>query len=102
MVPTATSFALLIIPTSPALAEIQSRVLQTAARTLGLQIHLLDAATNRDLDAVFASLAQLRAGGLVISSDSFFFTRSEQLAAMAVRHAVRAIFGFREFAVTSR
>jgi ABC-type uncharacterized transport system substrate-binding protein len=98
MVPTATTFALLINPTSPALAEIQSRDLQTAARTLGLQIHLLHAATDRDLDAVFASLAQLRAGGLVISSDSFFFTRSEQLAAMAVRHAVPAIFGFREFA----
>ena len=98
IVPTASTFALLVNPTSPALAEAQSRDLQAAARTLGLQIHLLRAVTDHDFDAVFASLVGLRAGGLVISSDSFFFTRSEQLAALALRHAVPTIFGFREFA----
>ena len=98
MVPTATTFALLVNPTSPNLAEAQSRDLQAAARTLGLQIHLLQASTDHDLDTVFASLVPLRTGGLVISSDSFLFTRSEQIAALAVRHAVPTIFGFREFA----
>jgi putative tryptophan/tyrosine transport system substrate-binding protein len=98
MVPTATTFALLVNPTSPNLAEAQSLDLQKAARALGLQVHLLQASTDQDFDTVFATLVKLRAGGLVISSDSFFFTRSEQLAALAARHAVPAIFGFREFA----
>ena len=97
--PAATTFALLVNPTSPDLAEAQSRDLQTAARSLGLQIHLLHASTDRDLESVFETLVQLRPGGLVISSDSFLFTRTEQLAALALRHRVPAIFGFREFAV---
>jgi putative ABC transport system substrate-binding protein len=97
VVPAATTFALLVNPTSPILAEAQSRDLQIAARSLGLQIDLLHANTDRDLDAVFATLIQQRLGGLVISSDSFLFTRSEQLAALALRHRVPAIFGFREF-----
>jgi ABC-type uncharacterized transport system substrate-binding protein len=71
--------------------------LQTAARSLGLQLHILHASTDRDFDAAFASVARLRAGGLVISSDSFFFSRSDQLATLAARYAVPTIFGFREF-----
>jgi putative tryptophan/tyrosine transport system substrate-binding protein len=98
MVPTASTFALLVNPTSPNLAEAQSNDLQAAARNLGLQIHVLEASTDRDLDTAFATLVRRRAGGLVISSDSFLFARGEQLAALAVRHAVPAIFGFREFA----
>jgi ABC-type uncharacterized transport system substrate-binding protein len=98
MIPTASVIALLVNPTSPNLAEAQARDLQTAARTLGLQIHVLQASTDRDFDAIFANLAQLGAGGLVISSDSFFFSRSEQLAALAARHAVPAIYPFREHA----
>jgi putative ABC transport system substrate-binding protein len=98
MVPTAKIIALLINPTSPNLAEAQTRDLHTAARTLGLQIHVLQASSDRDFDTVFASLAQLRAGALVITSDSFFFSRSEQLAALAARHAVPAIYPFREHA----
>jgi putative ABC transport system substrate-binding protein len=99
MVPNATSLALLINPTSPNLAEAQSRDLQTAARSRGLQLHVLRASTDEDLDTAFTSVSQLRAGGLVISSDSFFFSRSNQLATLAVRHAVPTIFGFREFVV---
>ena len=98
MVPTATTFALLVNPTSPNLADAQSKDLQAAARTLGLQIHVLQASTDSELNTVFERLAQLQASGLVISSDSFLFARGEQLAALAVRHAVPAIFGFREFA----
>jgi len=98
MVPTATTIALLVNPTSSNLAEAQARDLQTAARILGLHIHILSASTDRDFDSVFATLVQLRAGGLVISSDSFLFSRSEQLAALAARHAVPAIYPFREHA----
>ena len=79
-------------------AETLSRDLQAAARTLGLQLHVLHASTERDFDTVFATLVQLRAGALVIGSDPFFNSRSEQLAALALRHAVPAIYQFREFA----
>jgi ABC-type uncharacterized transport system substrate-binding protein len=99
LMPTTSAFALLINPTSPALAEIQSRDLQAAARNLGLQVYLLEASTDRDLDAAFARVVQLRSGGLVISSDSYFYSRREQLAALARRYAVPAICGFREFAM---
>jgi putative ABC transport system substrate-binding protein len=97
MVPKANSLALLINPTSPNLAETQSRDLQAAARSQGVQLHVLRASTEQDFETAFASVIQLRAGGLVISSDSFFFTRSAQLAKLALRHAVPTIFGFREF-----
>jgi len=97
MVPRATSLALLINPTSPNLADAQSRDLQATARSRGLQLHLLRASTDQDFDTAFASMAQLGASGLVISSDSFFFSRSAQLATLAIRHAVPTIFGFREF-----
>jgi putative ABC transport system substrate-binding protein len=97
MVPNATSLALLINPTSPNLAETQSRDLQTAARSRGLQLHVLRASSDPEFETAFESVARLRAAGLVISSDSFFFSRSNQLATLAARHAVPAIFGFREF-----
>ena len=65
---------------------------------LGLELHVLNASTERDFDAVFAKLIELRAGGLVIGPDVFFVNRSEQLAALSLRHAMPTIFQFREFA----
>jgi len=97
LVPTATVIALLIDPTDPSGAEITTRDLQAAAHTLGLKLHVLNASTERDFDAVFANLIQLRAGGLVIGGSAFFVARSEQLAALAARHAVPAVFETREF-----
>jgi putative ABC transport system substrate-binding protein len=97
MVPNATSLAVLINPTSPNLAETQSRELQTAARARSLPLHVLRASTDAEFDAVFESITRLRAGGLVISGDSYFYSRSKQLAALATRHSVPTIFGFREF-----
>ena len=97
MVPHATSLALLINPTSPNLAEAQSSTLEAAARSRGLQLHVLKASTDKDFDTAFARVVQLGASGLVISSDSFFFSQSAQLARLALRHAVPTIFGFREF-----
>jgi putative ABC transport system substrate-binding protein len=99
MVPASSSFGLLLNPTSPNLAEAQSRDLHAAARMLGLRIHVLQASTDDELESIFAGLVQLQAGGLVISSDSFFYTRVAQLAGLGLRYAMPAIFGFREFPV---
>jgi putative tryptophan/tyrosine transport system substrate-binding protein len=97
LVPTATIMAVLVNPAYPS-AEIQSRGMQAAARTLGVQLHILRASNERDIDDAFATLAQLRAGAFVISSDPFFNSRAEQFAALALRHAVPTIFQYREFA----
>ena len=98
IVPAARDFAVLVNPTSPALAKAQTNDLQAAAQALGLQLHVLQASTDSDFETVFTRLGQLKVAGLVISSDSFFFARSGQLAALANRHATPAIFGFPEFA----
>jgi putative ABC transport system substrate-binding protein len=99
LVPTASVMALLVNPTDPALAESATKELQEAASILGLKLHVMQASTDRDFDAVFAKLIQLRAGGLVIGSDPFFTSRSQQLAKLTVDHAVPAVYQFREFAV---
>ena len=78
LVPSASIVALLINPTHPA-AETASKDLQAAARTLGLEFHVLHASTEHDFDTVFATLAQVGAGALVIGADAFFVSRSEQL-----------------------
>jgi putative tryptophan/tyrosine transport system substrate-binding protein len=96
LAPTANIVAALVNPNTPA-AETQSTDLQTAARTLGLKLHVLHARTEGDFDTVFATLLQLGAGGLVVGNDTFFSTRSEQLAALALRHGVPAIFQYRQF-----
>jgi putative tryptophan/tyrosine transport system substrate-binding protein len=96
LIPGVAVVAVLINPTSPT-ADSQLRNLQAAARALGLQLHVLQASTERDFDTVFATLLQLRAGGLVVASDTFFATHSEQLAALTVRHAVPAITQSRDF-----
>jgi ABC-type uncharacterized transport system substrate-binding protein len=98
MVPAATHYAVLVNPTSPNLAAIQSRDLQAAARVLGLKVHVLEASTDRDFETVFQQMGQLGAEALVVTSDSFFFSRSEQIAALASRYRMPAIYGFRESA----
>jgi putative ABC transport system substrate-binding protein len=97
--PAATVMALLVNPTNRTLAETQSSEVLSAAHTIGLELHVLNASSERDFDGVFAKLIELRAGGLVIAGDPFFTDRQEQLAALAVRHAVPAIYQGREFAV---
>jgi putative ABC transport system substrate-binding protein len=97
LVPTATTIAVLLNPTNP-VTEARSREVQAAARILGLQLHVLYASTEPDFDTAFATLVQLGAGGLVIGPDAFFVSRSEQLAALTVRHAVPTIYQLREFA----
>ena len=97
LVPVATSMVMLINPTNPN-ASAYMRETQAAARTLGLQLHVLQASAEGDFEMVFEDLARLRAGGLVIAVDTFFISRSEQLAALALRHAVPTIYLYREFA----
>jgi putative tryptophan/tyrosine transport system substrate-binding protein len=82
--------AALINPSDPGRAAIISKSLQSAARTLGVQLHVLHGSTDRDLDTLFASLVQLRAGGLVIGGDPFFNSRGKKLGALSMRHAMPA------------
>jgi putative ABC transport system substrate-binding protein len=98
LVPTAKTVALLVNPTSST-AESGLKDAQAATAALGLELHVLGASSERDFDAVFDDLARLRAGALVISTDPFFTSRSEQLATLALRHAIPAIFRVRAFAV---
>jgi putative ABC transport system substrate-binding protein len=97
LVPTASVIALLVNPTDAAYAEQTTRDVQAAARSFGLELHILNASSERDFDAVFAELIRLRAGGLVIGGGAFFISREEQLAVLTVRHAVPAVFETRGF-----
>jgi putative tryptophan/tyrosine transport system substrate-binding protein len=96
LLPAATTIGLLLNPTN-AVAEIQSKDLQAAARTLGLQLQIANASTERDFDAAFATLSQGQVGGLVIGTDGFLVSQSEQLAALTVRYALPTIFQYRAF-----
>jgi putative tryptophan/tyrosine transport system substrate-binding protein len=98
LVPTARVIALLINPANPTIAETNTKAIQAAAPSFGLELHVLNASTERDFDGVFAKLTQLRAGGLVIGPDPFFTSQREQLAALALRHAVPTIYQTRGFA----
>jgi len=98
VVPAATVVGLLVNPTSPDLVEADVKEQRAAAQTLGLELHVLNASTERDFDSIFATLPQLRAGGLVIGTDSFFNTQKEHLAALSVRHRVPTVHQYREFA----
>jgi putative tryptophan/tyrosine transport system substrate-binding protein len=102
LVPMATTIAFLINPTNPFFPSFNrdrtpTEPLQTAARSLGLELIVLQASGERDFDSVFASLLQLRAGALLTNNDPLFGSHTEQLAALTVRHAVPAIFPNREF-----
>jgi putative ABC transport system substrate-binding protein len=97
LVPRAAVIALLINPNN-ATAERVIRDVQEAARTNGLQLHVLKASSEREIDSAFASLVQLHADALVVGADPFLSTRREQLVTLASRHAVPAIYAWREFA----
>ncbi|HYA05228.1 MAG TPA: ABC transporter substrate-binding protein [Xanthobacteraceae bacterium] len=92
LLPSAKVLAALVNPSAPATSEPQTRDLQAAAPTLGIELHVLNASSDHDLDAAFVTLRQLRAGGLVIVPDVFTNSASKELAALALRHKVAAIF----------
>ena len=100
LLPAARVIALLVNPTNPTVAEPQEREVLAAARALGLEVRVLQAANSeRDFDGVFAKLIELHAAGLMISADALFTSQSQQLAALAVCHAVPAVHARREFAM---
>jgi putative tryptophan/tyrosine transport system substrate-binding protein len=97
LVPQARVIALLVNPNRPDTENVIGGV-QEAARAKGMELHILKAGTETEIDSASATHAQLRAGGLVAASDPFFNSRREQLVALASRHAVPAIWEWREFA----
>jgi putative ABC transport system substrate-binding protein len=100
LVSTATIIALLVNPTNPFVSETETRDLQAAARTLDLTLHVLHASSEQEIETAFMTLVQLRAGALVIGTDALFNSRSEQLAVLTLRHAVPAIYQYREFVLS--
>jgi len=97
-IPTVTKVGLLVNPRTPLFAETLKREVEGAARDLGIGVHVLQASTEGYFETVFATMAQLGLGGLVVGPDTFFTTRSEELAALALRHRIPAIYQYREFA----
>jgi len=97
LLPSVTVVAVLVNPANPALFEPFVRSLQTAASGLGLELRVLNASTERELDTVFAALVQLKAGALIIGPDTFFNSHIEQIAALAIGHAVPAVYQYRPF-----
>jgi putative tryptophan/tyrosine transport system substrate-binding protein len=97
LVPSATTIAVLVNPKYPD-AEAQIREVQEAARTLGLLLHIVKASSESDFEPAFATVIEQRAGALLIASDPFLFSRRNRLVALAARHAIPAIYQFRESA----
>jgi putative ABC transport system substrate-binding protein len=89
--------AVLINPASPNTGKLAASM-HEAARSIGLELRVVHAARDADLEPAFAGLAERRTGALVITTDAFFISRVEPLARLSVRHAVPAIFQYRDFA----
>jgi putative ABC transport system substrate-binding protein len=97
LLPAVTVVDVLVNPTNRLAAESQSQELQAAAQILGLQLRFRNASTAAELDTAFATIARERAGALLLTDDTFFNSRADQLVALAARHAVPVIYTFREF-----
>ena len=98
LAPTATIIGLLVNPTNP-ITEALSRDTQAAAHAIGLELHILPASTDIELNSVFATLAQFRINALVIGADAFLGSRSAKLAALAMRYSVLTVSPYRAFAM---
>jgi putative tryptophan/tyrosine transport system substrate-binding protein len=98
LVPQARVIALLVNPMNPATEQL-IRDVQEAVRTKGLQLHVLRASSESEIDTAFASLVELRAGALLVAAEPFFYSRRDQLVERAARDAVPAIYELREYAL---
>jgi ABC-type uncharacterized transport system substrate-binding protein len=98
LVPQAATVGVLLNPNFPPAAS-QLRDAQEAARTIGLQLHVLRASTDREVDTAFESIAQYRIPALVVASDPFFITRRDKIVALAAHHAAPAMYNIREYPV---
>jgi putative ABC transport system substrate-binding protein len=98
LIPNASAIALLVNPNNPT-TDTEISGVQAAARVIGQHVEVLNAATDRDLDTIFASLDRKRVDALLIATDPFFYTRAHQLVALAARQAIPSLYFRREFAV---
>ena len=99
LMPNAARFGVLVDPAAPATPSMIAD-LQGAARTLGLKLVVVDARTDSDLETAFATVSQQRVGAILVGDSTLFVRRMEQLAALAARHALPAIFPIREYALS--
>jgi putative ABC transport system substrate-binding protein len=98
LMPSVAAIAVLSNPSNASYSEPELAEIQKAAGSLGLPLQILNASTVREIDKAFGALTQVRAGALLISAESFFVSRREQLVALAARHAMPTMYSQREFA----
>jgi putative ABC transport system substrate-binding protein len=98
LVPTATRVGLLVNPSNPAIAMTTTRDVTAAASVIGVQIDVVHARDSREIEAAFGTLARNKPGALLVSPDGFYFNRRVQLATLATRHAIPAVYTLREYA----
>ncbi len=98
MVPTATVIGLLVNPHFPD-AETQAKEAQDAAHVLGLQLHIVNASSEDEVDTAFTTFTTQQIGALLVGNDAFFLSQRDHLAALAARYAIPAIYSFREYTV---
>jgi putative ABC transport system substrate-binding protein len=98
ILPKSTIIGVLVNPTDPITANGETNEMREAARSVGQQVEILQASTERDIDAAFASLIRMRANALIVAPDALFATQAHQLIALATRHAVPTLYWRREFA----
>src|SRR5438094_2097352 len=96
VLPAAATIGFLVDPTYPG-TDSQARDLQEAARTLGLQVHVVNASADAEIDSAFANFAKLRVGALFVAAGAFLAGHAQQLAALAARHALPTFYQYREY-----
>jgi putative tryptophan/tyrosine transport system substrate-binding protein len=96
-VPTPTSIGILVNSTNPVYSEAEIREIQAGASVLGLRLLVLNASSQREIEAAFTTLVQQRVGALVVSADAYFIAQPERLVTLAARYAVPTIYAYREF-----
>jgi putative ABC transport system substrate-binding protein len=97
LVPTATIVGLLVNPANPT-SESQANDVQAATRALGLELVIVNARSEREIEATFSSFVQGRVNAIVLGGDGFFLSRREQLVELAARHAIPVMYYLREYA----
>jgi ABC-type uncharacterized transport system substrate-binding protein len=97
LIPNSQVFGVLLNPTDPYISPYITKNVQVAGRALNREVHVLDASTEGEIDAAFSTLAQLRAGAVIIGADTFFVGRRDQLVALAAHYAIPTIYFLREF-----
>jgi ABC-type uncharacterized transport system substrate-binding protein len=97
LIPSATMMGVLVNPNGPSI-DTQLQDVNSASRALRQQVHIVNAANERELDAAFAAFTQLKAGALLVGSNAYFTSRRDQIVALAAQHAIPAVYDQREFA----